>query len=258
MMAETLRLTTRAVEKNVDENALFHFDALFVSLAKHWPSLSEIPTSPAITFAHFLAISANIFAHFPPQFPTKNAIFHQISPFSQRFSDTGRNFSKKFSTHPAFFKKLARLSLKVGCKTKGPTQTTSPQQKEVKIMMNTQIIPNAFYGIQNFIDSLNAANAQGECTYTPKADYYETEKGFALEVEIPGVKKEDLDIQVEKNILTVKATRARKDEKFTYERSFRLADDIDTDNIKVSLENGILKFDLAKKAQAAARKISIA
>ena len=125
-------------------------------------------------------------------------------------------------------------------------------------MMNTQIIPNAFYGIQNFIDSLNAANAKGECTYTPKADYYETEKGFALEVEIPGVKKEDLDIQVEKNILTVKATRARKDEKFTYERSFRLADDIDTDNIKVSLENGILKFDLAKKAQAAARKITIA
>ena len=125
-------------------------------------------------------------------------------------------------------------------------------------MMNTQILPNAFYGIQNFIDSLNAAKAQGECTYTPKADYYETENGFALEVELPGVKKEDMDIQVEKNILTVKATRARKDEKFTYERSFRLADDIDTDNIKVSLENGILKFDLTKKAQAAARKITIA
>ena len=68
-------------------------------------------------------------------------------------------------------------------------------------MMNTQIIPNAFYGIQNFIDSLNAANAKGECTYTPKADYYETEKGFALEVEIPGVKKEDLDVQVEKKSL---------------------------------------------------------
>jgi HSP20 family protein len=126
-------------------------------------------------------------------------------------------------------------------------------------MMNTQILPNAFYGIQNFIDSLNAANAKCECTYTPKADYYETEGGFALEVELPGVKKEDMDIQVEKNILTVKATRARnKDEKFTYERSFRLADDIDTDNIKVSLEDGILKFDLAKKAQAAARKITIA
>ena len=78
-----------------------------------------------------------------------------------------------------------------------------------------------------------------------------------LEVELPGVKKEDLDVQVEKNIITVKATRARKESKFTYERSFRLADDIDTENIKVSLENGVLSFALAKKQQAAARKLTI-
>lgn len=79
-----------------------------------------------------------------------------------------------------------------------------------------------------------------------------------LEVELPGVKKEDLDLQVEKNILTVKATRSRKDEKFTYERSFRLADDIDTENIGVSLENGVLSFSLSKKQQTAARKLTIA
>ena len=87
-------------------------------------------------------------------------------------------------------------------------------------MINAQILPTAFYGIQNFLDNLNAEAAKGECTYTPKADYYETENGFALEVELPGVKKEDMDI-------------------------------------KVSLENGILKFDLSKKAQAAARKLTI-
>jgi len=133
-----------------------------------------------------------------------------------------------------------------------------PATKRGKIMINAQILPTAFYGIQNFLDNFNAEAAKGECTYTPKADYYETENGFALEVELPGVKKEDMDIQVEKNIITVKATRVRsKDEKFTFERSFRLADDIDTENIKVSLENGILKFDLSKKAQAAARKLTI-
>lgn len=125
-------------------------------------------------------------------------------------------------------------------------------------MMNANVIPTAFYGIQNFLDSLNAANAQGECNYTPKAEYYEIENGFMLEVELPGVKKEDIDIQVEKNIVTVKATRERKDGKVTYERSFRLADDIDVDNIKVALENGVLAFTLAKKQQAAARKLTVA
>lgn len=125
-------------------------------------------------------------------------------------------------------------------------------------MINANVIPTAFYGIQNFLDSLNAANAQGECNYTPKADYYEVENGFMLEVELPGVKKEDIDIQVEKNIVTVKATRERKDAKVTYERSFRLADDIDTENIKVSLGNGVLAFALVKKQQAAARKLTVA
>ena len=124
-------------------------------------------------------------------------------------------------------------------------------------MINAQILPTAFYGIQNFLDNFNAEAAKGECTYTPKADYYEVDNGFMLEVELPGVKKEDLDIQVEKNIITVKATRNRKESKFTYERSFRLADDIDTENIKVSLENGVLSFALSKKQTAAARKLTI-
>lgn len=160
--------------------------------------------------------------------------------------------------YQVFFQKLAQPLHKGVRKQKGPTANAEPaQKKRIKTMINTQILPNAFYGIQNLIDSLNAANAQGECNYTPKADYYEVENGFMLEVELPGVKKENLDLQVEKNILTVKATRERKDSKVTYERSFRLADDIDTDNIKVSLENGILAFALAKKQQASARKLEV-
>lgn len=125
-------------------------------------------------------------------------------------------------------------------------------------MFNTQILPSAFIGLQNVIDGLNAANAINGSIYTPKADYYEVEDGFKLEVELPGVKKENLDMQIEKNILTVKASRARQDEKFTYERSFRLAEDIDTDNIKATFEDGILSFTFTKKQQAAARKITIA
>lgn len=134
-------------------------------------------------------------------------------------------------------------------------------------MMNTNVIPTAFYGLQNLIDSLNNLGAneaadKAECvkreyTYSPKADFYEVENGFTLEVELPGVKKEDLDMQIEKNILTVKASRARKESKVNYERSFRLADDIDTENIQVSLENGILSFGLVKKQQAAARKLNL-
>ncbi|MCF0222505.1 MAG: Hsp20/alpha crystallin family protein [Fibrobacter sp.] len=136
-------------------------------------------------------------------------------------------------------------------------------------MINANVIPTTFFGLQNLIDGLtgmnaacerneSAENVKRECTCSPKADCYEVENGFTLEVELPGVKKDDTDIQVEKNILTVKASRTRKDTTVRYERSFRLAEDIDTDNIQVSLENGILSFSLAKKQQAAARKLSVA
>ena len=175
---------------------------------------------------------------------------------NRRFFQKNDSFMLRDAPGSHFGTKFAYSSAKT--KKQWARPKAEPATKRGKIMINAQILPTAFYGIQNFLDNFNAEAAKGECTYTPKADYYETENGFALEVELPGVKKEDMNIQVEKNIITVKATRVRsKDEKFTFERSFRLADDIDTENIKVSLENGILKFDLSKKAQAAARKLTI-
>ena len=180
--------------------------------------------------------------------------FGMILRQNRRFLQKNGSFVLKGAPASRFGTKFAYR----GVNKKQWVTQNGPATKRGKIMINAQILPTAFYGIQNFLDNFNAEAAKGECTYTPKADYYETENGFALEVELPGVKKEDMDIQVEKNIITVKATRVRsKDEKFTFERSFRLADDIDTENIKVSLENGILKFDLSKKAQAAARKLTI-
>ncbi len=133
-------------------------------------------------------------------------------------------------------------------------------------MMNANAIPTAFFGLQDLFNSLSNMGSNNknetEClkreyTYSPKAEFYEVENGFTLEVELPGVKKEALDIQVEKNILTVKASRTRRDNTVNYERSFRLADEIDADNIQVSLADGILTFNLVKKQQAAARKLNV-
>lgn len=132
--------------------------------------------------------------------------------------------------------------------------------------MNANAIPTAFFGLQDLFNSLSNMGSNNknetEClkreyTYSPKAEFYEVENGFTLEVELPGVKKEALDIQVEKNILTVKASRTRRDNTVNYERSFRLADEIDADNIQVSLADGILTFNLVKKQQAAARKLNV-
>ena len=87
----------------------FHFDAPIVSLAKHRPSLSEIPAPTATPQSHFSAIHAHISAHTRPFFSTKNAIFHQILPFFAIFTAFSDIPQKIFSVRTAKLKKLARL-----------------------------------------------------------------------------------------------------------------------------------------------------
>lgn len=99
------------------------------------------------------------------------------------------------------------------------------------------------------------ANAQ------PAVNIVETENGFTLEVAAPGFNKEDFNIKVEKNLLTISGKKETKQEEnspvyrrrefaFTqFERSFRLPETIDTDSVNAALNNGILKVDLAKKPE---------
>jgi hypothetical protein len=70
----------------------FHFDALVVSLAKHRPSLSEIPVTPATFQPHFSATRAHIFAHFSPHFPSKTAFFIKFRHFCNIHHYLTKNF----------------------------------------------------------------------------------------------------------------------------------------------------------------------
>jgi HSP20 family protein len=101
---------------------------------------------------------------------------------------------------------------------------------------------------------------------TTRANYVpvnilETEKGFKLEIAAPGLGKEDFTITVDKNVLTVKAKKEQKQEEngpvyrrrefnFTeVERTFRIPESIDTDQVNAVFNNGILEIELVKKAE---------
>jgi HSP20 family protein len=92
---------------------------------------------------------------------------------------------------------------------------------------------------------------------------------FHLEVDLPGVKKKDIDVRVENNVLIVSAQREMKKEvdKDDYyllessfgkiERFFTLPDDIDTDRISADYKNGRLLIDLEKKENERSKAIEI-
>ena len=92
---------------------------------------------------------------------------------------------------------------------------------------------------------------------------------FHLEVDLPGVKKEDIDIKIEDNVLIVSAVRNYKNEltKDDYyicessfgkiERRYSLPDSIDTDKVDAKLEDGRLEIELEKTKKAKPKSISV-
>jgi len=92
-------------------------------------------------------------------------------------------------------------------------------------------------------------------------DVYETEQERVIRLEMPGVRKKDVEIELENAVLAVKAKRMEKSDsgESTYDlsRSVSVGDDIDPDKIHAQLENGILTIRLPKREQAKPKLITI-
>ncbi len=103
----------------------------------------------------------------------------------------------------------------------------------------------------------------------PETNMYESEDAFVLVSKLPGLSKDDIEISVSDNTLTISGKRELPDhkkdklhmsERFSgsFERSFMLNRRIDSKRIKAEAENGLLIIRLPKAEEARPRKIKIA
>ncbi|KEH99335.1 heat shock protein Hsp18 [Clostridium massiliodielmoense] len=101
-------------------------------------------------------------------------------------------------------------------------------------------------------------------------DVRDTEKAYLVEADLPGMKKENLDLYYENGYLTISAKREDsvedKDDKNNYVRRERhygefkrsfFINDIDENNIEANFENGVLKLVLPKKSNGNQKRIEI-
>ncbi len=104
--------------------------------------------------------------------------------------------------------------------------------------------------------------------YIPKADIYETEDEIILVADVPGADQDSVDITLEKNVLSINALvdhnvptgydRIYSEyESGDFQRSFRLSDEINQNNIKAIVSNGELRLHLPKSEPAKAKKIIV-
>lgn len=104
--------------------------------------------------------------------------------------------------------------------------------------------------------------------FTPSVDIFETNRDLTLLADLPGVKSENLSIDLRDNILTLSAdteadaqtgeeTILKEYETGKYYRQFTLSEVIDQSKINARLSDGVLRLTLPKVEKAAPRKIEI-
>jgi len=104
----------------------------------------------------------------------------------------------------------------------------------------------------------------------PAIDLHEDGKSYTVRAEIPGVKKEDIDVTVHDGVLTINAeSRYEHEEKEEgrvirqerrygkYVRTIRLGKDVDDSSVKANYKDGVLELELPKVEEVKPKKIAI-
>ena len=103
--------------------------------------------------------------------------------------------------------------------------------------------------------------------WVPLADLEETDDAYTVELELPGVARDDVDVQLDDRVLTVSGEiqdkrrtgilhrRTRKVGRFQY--TVTLPGELDEENVEASLRDGVLTIRVPKSAQSRRRRIEI-
>ena len=107
------------------------------------------------------------------------------------------------------------------------------------------------------------------CAWRPLVDIYETGNGVALKAELPGIKKENVSIEVKDNMLIIKGERVsdpnvgedkyyRRERCFgSFYRSFTLQDAIDPEKIKAKFKDGVLEIEIPRPEAETPKQIKV-
>jgi HSP20 family protein len=122
---------------------------------------------------------------------------------------------------------------------------------------------------QDFNRQADGGETMSTAAFVPPVDIYEDEHNIVLKLEVPGVKENELDIQLENNVLTVRGERKfekeEKEENFhrverrygSFYRSFTIPNTVNSENVKASYDAGVLRIELEKRAEAKPKQIKV-
>jgi HSP20 family protein len=114
-----------------------------------------------------------------------------------------------------------------------------------------------------------AATRAAQVAWSPAVDVTEDKEKIVLTADLPGLQEKDVDIQIEKDVLTLRGERTiersadaehyRRFERVAgaFVRAFTLPPTVDTEQVSAQLKDGVLVLTLPKKPEAQPKKISV-
>lgn len=121
--------------------------------------------------------------------------------------------------------------------------------------------------LEDFVNTNSSAYDERE--FAPASEIIEEDNHFMLSIDLPGIKRDDLNIEVSENILTISGERKREnhagnskgqhiERSFgTFKRSFILPNTVDGERIEANYQDGVLELYLPKTQAAKPKKIEI-
>jgi HSP20 family protein len=134
---------------------------------------------------------------------------------------------------------------------------------------NLDTIPKSFTDmLDSFFENAVNNNYAGR-GFSPNVDIVEHDAMFEINVSLPGMRKDDINIEMEDNTLTISGERKHEAEDKSrryhlvetrygkFSRSFTLPRNINRDSIKATMKDGILRLEVEKSEDAVSRRIQI-
>ncbi len=134
------------------------------------------------------------------------------------------------------------------------------------VRRNTQ--PTVADLFSSFFDNEFMDKFDRSLKFSPKTNITEGNKAYTVELMVPGFKKDNFNINIENDVMTISAHKEDKVEEkdgdrvvFSeykvedFERSFTLSQDVDSNKIEAAYEDGILKVTIPKKKESVVKKL---
>ncbi|MBU4185072.1 MAG: Hsp20/alpha crystallin family protein [Proteobacteria bacterium] len=139
-----------------------------------------------------------------------------------------------------------------------PLRNVATLQDRINRMFN-----EAFASSKDFEDEVSMS------AWRPAVDIFDTDNAIVIKAELPGIKKDNVSIDVKGNVLTIKGERSfdkeikeenyyRKERSFgKFQRSFTLPEAVNPEAIKANFKNGVLEIEVPKPEEKKPKQISI-